>query len=139
LYGSIIIPEAVYKELTENGTALPGCKEVQTYHWIKWREAVDRHIVISLAFRLNEADAEAIALGIELNADWVLIDEHRSKTVLNKGIKRAGVLAILIAAKERGLIPLVKPVMDLLIAQTGFWVSSSLYSRILEEAGEMNL
>ncbi len=137
LYGSIIIPEAVYRELTGYGTALPGCREVQTYDWIETREATDLALLKSLKNKLHEGEAEAIALAIELNADWVLIDENRGRSAANQyGVKFTGVLGILIKAKERGLIPLVKPVMDRLISEAGFWVNESLYFQILQLAGE---
>jgi len=137
LYGSIIIPEAVYRELTGYGVTLPGCREVQTYDWIETREVFDLAFVESLKNILHEGEAEAIALAIELNADWVLIDENRGRNVANQnGIKCTGVLGILIKAKEGGLIPLVKPVMDRLISEAGFWVNESLYFKILQLADE---
>ena len=137
LYGSIIIPAAVYRELTGYGTALPGCREVQTYDWIERREAMELPLLKSLKKKLHEGEAEAIALAIELNADWVLIDENRGRSAANQyGVKFTGVLGILVKAKEEGLIPLVKPLMDRLISEAGFWVNESLYFQILQLAGE---
>ncbi|NEP46083.1 MAG: DUF3368 domain-containing protein, partial [Okeania sp. SIO2H7] len=77
LYGSIIIPEAVYRELTGCGPTIAGCREVQTYDWIEMREVVNRSFLESLLGRVNEGEAEAIALAIELNADKIVIDENR--------------------------------------------------------------
>ena len=34
------------------------------------------------------------------------------------------------------LVPLLKPILDLLIAQAGFWVSQQLYERVLHVMGE---
>ncbi|WP_414566814.1 DUF3368 domain-containing protein [Anabaena sp. CCY 9613] len=45
-------------------------------------------------------------------------------------------LGILIEAKRRGLIPLVKPILDDLINTARFWVDASLYNRILSIVGE---
>ena len=39
-------------------------------------------------------------------------------------------------AKRRGLIRAVQPVIDALIAQAGFRVSSKLYEEVLNAAGE---
>ena len=39
-------------------------------------------------------------------------------------------------AKSRGLIPLVKPLLDALINQAGFWIAEPLYKSVLELAGE---
>ncbi|MEB3337372.1 MAG: hypothetical protein VKJ46_07925 [Leptolyngbyaceae bacterium] len=35
LYGKVVIPAAVYRELTMVGDEIPGCREVQTLDWIK--------------------------------------------------------------------------------------------------------
>lgn len=51
-------------------------------------------------------------------------------------LKYTGVLGILLEAKSQGLISLVKPLLDALIDQAGFWMSDSLYNRTLELAGE---
>jgi len=34
------------------------------------------------------------------------------------------------------LVPLLKPILDSLIAQAGFWVSQQLYERVLQGVGE---
>ncbi|NES71276.1 MAG: DUF3368 domain-containing protein, partial [Okeania sp. SIO2D1] len=49
-----------------------------------------------------------------------------------------GVLGVLIAAKGRKLIPEVKPLLDQLIHQAGFWVAKPLYNKVLKIAGEYN-
>ncbi len=41
-----------------------------------------------------------------------------------------------LTAKQQGLIPAVKPVIDDLIAQANFRVSSQLYTNVLEAANE---
>lgn len=86
---------------------------------------------------LDEGEAEAIALALELPAKRLLIDERLGRReAIRLGIPITGVLGILIAAKMEGLLPTVKPVMDDLIVRAGFWVSEQLYAEILQAAGE---
>ncbi|MEH2408768.1 DUF3368 domain-containing protein [Nostoc sp.] len=47
-----------------------------------------------------------------------------------------GLLGILLVAKHRGLIPIVKPVIDDLMTEAGFRVSIQLYTEIWKAAGE---
>ena len=47
-----------------------------------------------------------------------------------------GVLGILVEAKHKALVPLLKPILDALITQAGFWVSQQLYERVLHVVGE---
>lgn len=137
LYNSIIIPEAVYQELTNVGTIVPGSTEVQTLGWIQMQLVTDRSTVTSLQLELDDGEAEAIALATELKADLLLLDERRGYQIASRyGLKVKGVLGVLIAAKSRGLIPAVKPVLDDLIGIAGFWVTQPLYNRVLQIASE---
>ncbi len=51
------------------------------------------------------------------------------------GLRMTGTLGILLMAKEAGLIPAVKPVLDGL-RQTEFRMSSQVYREVLVKAGE---
>lgn len=54
LYGIVLIPEAVYRELTDPSFPVAGAIEVQTLDWIQTRAVADRTIVEALS---NELDA----------------------------------------------------------------------------------
>ncbi len=138
LYTQIVIPEAVYNELTGVETPVPGTREVQDLDWIQVRPVVNPSFVIALQQEpLDLGEAEAIALARELNADRLLIDERKGRAVASRlGIKLTGVLGILIVAKRRELIPKIKPLIDELIDISRFRVSDELYARVLQDVGE---
>lgn len=137
LYGEIIIPSAVFHELTHWGDSIPGAKEVKTLHWIKVNPITNDNLVVSLRNKLDEGESSAIALALELNADWLIIDEQLGRQIaIEYNLKIIGILGILIEAKRQGLILSVKPVIDDLISIAKFWVSRSLYNRILLIVGE---
>lgn len=137
LYGGIIIPEAVKLELTGVDIPVAGATEVQTQNWIQTRSVVNQELVTTLRLEIDEGEAEAIALAIELNAQLLLIDEHLGRTVASRlGLKFTGVLGVLLEAKSNGLITAVKPLLDNLIVQAGFWVTEALYNRVLQMADE---
>ena len=137
LYEKLSIPQAVYREITVVGAGQPGAMEVQTLEWIGSRRVTDRVLVTVLQTELDEGEAEAIALAIELRADLLLLDERKGRMVASRlGLRFIGILGVLIEAKQRGCIPAVKPVLDDLVARAGFWVSRQLYTRVLEVAGE---
>jgi uncharacterized protein len=52
------------------------------------------------------------------------------------GLNVIGVLGVLVEAKHKALVPLLKPILDALITQAGFWVSQQLYERVLQVVGE---
>jgi uncharacterized protein len=139
LYGQIIIPEAVYRELTDFDPPVPGTLEVKTASWIEIRQVVNRNTVEQLQHkvRLDPGESEAIALALELGADLLLIDERRGRAEANRlGLRITGLLGLLIEAKHQNLIAAVKPLMDALIATSEFRVSSALYNQILEMVDE---
>ena len=137
IYSKIIIPTAVYNELTDEGAGDVVATAVQTSIWIETQPVANLTLVTSLQSKVNEGEAEAIALAIELKADELLIDERLGRREATRlGVPITGVLGVLLIAKQRGLIAAVKPVMDELIAQAVFRVSSQLYSDILQAAGE---
>jgi len=140
LYDTIIIPEAVYRELTEVESPVPGTLEVQTLDWIEVRQLADSSIISTLFQQpLDPGESEAIALAIELNAELLLIDERRGRTEANRlGVTITGLLGILTEAKNQALIEAVKPLLDNLINTAKFRVSERLYALILETVGEQS-
>lgn len=137
LYGTIVIPQAVYDEMAGVGRVVAGSVEVQTKSWIQAQRVANNTLVTALQLELDGGEAEAIALAIELKADLLLLDERRGRTVASRfGLKFTGILGVLIEAKHKGVISAVKPVVDSLILTAGFWITDSLYQRVLEIAGE---
>ena len=137
IYGTLVIPQAVYDELTGVGKSVAGSTEVQTLAWIQSQKVANEALVTALELELDPVEAEAIALAIELKAGLLLLDERRGRTVASRfGIKFIGILGVLIEAKHKGVISAVKPVLDDLILAAGFWVKQPLYSRVLQTVGE---
>ncbi len=140
IYRRIIIPEAVYHEIVIDGAGQPGAREVETESWIQKDKINNTALVKSLQGELDAGEAEAIALAIEKNANLLLIDERIGRRIAARfGVKFIGVLGIIIHAKQKGHIEFVKPLMDRLIVDAGFWINISLYENILSIAGEAKL
>jgi predicted nucleic acid-binding protein len=55
---------------------------------------------------------------------------------MQRGLKVRGILGIIVNAKNQGLLPADKPLLDRLINEAGFRVSQALYERTLQKAGE---
>ena len=137
LYGKVIIPEAVYRELTDPTFPVAGATEVRTLDWITTRACQDRNLVEALCNELDRGEAEAIALTLELNADVLLIDERQGRLVADRlDLYYTGILGILVQAKKQGSIAIVKPLLDKLIDKAGFWIAAPLYNKVLQLAEE---
>lgn len=140
LYTHIFIPTAVYNEMARIGKIVPGAIEVQTLPWIQTQTVTNlQQIVIIQASQENIdlGETEAIALALEFKADLLLMDERRGRIVATSyGLQVTGLLGVLVQAKRNSLIQVVKPLINQLIEQADFRVSSQLYATILQIAGE---
>ena len=137
LYGKVYIPEAVWQELSVIGTGQPWAAVMPALSWLEIRSVSNRSLVDLLLLELDRGEAGAISLAMELRADLLLIDERRGRTVASRlGLKFIGLLGAVVEGKRKGYVAAVKPILDDLMAQAGFWVSEHLYSRVLREAGE---
>ena len=139
LYGTVLIPESVYQELTDPNFLVAGATEVQTFGWIQTRSVSDRTLIEALSNELDIGEAEAIALAVEVKADQVLIDERRGRLIANRlNLRYTGILGILVEAKSQGLIVEVKPLLNALINEAGFWVAEPLRNSVLQLVNEVD-
>lgn len=137
LYGNIIIPQAVYNEMVGISKTVPGTLEVQSRSWIIVQRVTDSTQVETLQATLDQGEAAAIALALELNAELLIIDEKPGRAIAKQfGINIIGVLGVLLEAKRRGFITAVKPLMEQLIEQLEFRISQPLYEAVLQSANE---
>lgn len=137
LYDRILVPQAVSDEIIASAVLRPGDTEVGDLGWAGTRQVSHHVLAASLRLELDEGEAEAIALAIELKADLLLLDERKGRMIASRlGLRVTGLLGLLMEAKQGGLIAEVKPLMDSLIVKAGFWISQVLYDRVLKVAGE---
>ena len=96
-----------------------------------------QHLVTSLEQDLDPGESETIALGVELNATLVLMDERDGRYRARRlGLRPMGVIGVLLLAKERRLIAEIRPRLDALRLDAGFWLSDSVLQQTLVAAGE---
>jgi predicted nucleic acid-binding protein len=133
--GVLTIPDAVYEDIVIHGAGKPGAEEVHNAPWITRSPVSDRTFVDQLPQKLHAGEQEALALTKELGAT-LLIDEREARRAAQQhGIAHFGSLRVLEEAKQRGLIPAVKPVLDELIA-AGMFLGENLYRAFLRTMGE---
>jgi len=134
IFGQVVIPTAVYEELCR----VPGQQIViDQQNWLFIDHAQDSKHVKTLEIDLDPGEAEAIVLALELKADYLVIDELKGRNKAEEiGLKIIGSLGVLLQAKQLGLIPAVKPLIDNLIQKAEFRVHPALYQQVLKIAGE---
>jgi predicted nucleic acid-binding protein len=125
LFGEVFVPPAVVREV---GLSLPGfIRERKLSQAIP--DAVSRAA-------LDPGESQALSLALELGADRLILDERAGRhTAQGLGVPVIGVLGILLASKEKNLIPTVRPILDALV-KNRFRLTPDLYEWLLTEAGE---
>lgn len=84
---------------------------------------------VPIQAQLDPGENEAIALAIEVHADFVLIDEQAGRQeAVRRGLKVAGTLAVLDAAEKAGLADFDEAVSNL--QKTSFRVSQTVLGEI---------
>lgn len=137
LYGEVLIPSAVYEELTTSKRELPPAIDLAAQPWLIVATARNQNRVRELREDLDAGEAEAIVLAIERGADLLLVDERRGRrTATAAGLTVTGLLGVVARAKQAGLIELAKPVLDELIHIARFWIGPELYAEVLAALDE---
>jgi predicted nucleic acid-binding protein len=127
LFFTVLIPPAVVREVAPTVT-LPT--------WVSEHTLTQPIGPQILRTALGPGESEAISLALEINAQWVILDERPARRFAQAlGLPIIGTLGILLASKRRGLLPAVRPCLDALV-NFGFHISPGLYDLVLADAGE---
>ncbi|RTQ50203.1 DUF3368 domain-containing protein [Hymenobacter gummosus] len=126
LYGRVWTTPTV---AAEYGKPLPA--------WIAVEAARDQYRQQLLATQLDAGESSAIALALEKANCTLILDDRRARRVAEQlRIQITGILGVLLKAKQRGVIPAVKPLLAR-IRQTNFRLSAELETQVLKLAGEL--
>jgi predicted nucleic acid-binding protein len=138
LYAKVLIPPKVHDEL-QIPLLRPGYEALAVALDAAWISVEAPRLTADfdeIRGILGESgEAEAVALAEQRHTD-LLIDEKRGRAVaLSRGLQIVGTGAVLLLAKERGLIDRVGDILDQL-ASHSYRIAPSLRARILQKAGE---
>lgn len=135
LYGRVVIPSAVFRELTAEGS--PG----QVSAWMRakpeWLEVLDedageRSELAEMLAEVDAGEAAAIRIAAGEAGSLLLIDDAAGRAVASRlGVANTGTLGVLVAAAREGLVDL--GVMLERLQQTNFRVSRALMDRLRAE------
>lgn len=134
IFPELVIPLGVYEEITAHSV------EDEAVKWVMAQDpdriqTVDVPEIIT-GWNLGKGESQVIAYAYKTGEHAVSIDDRPAKKCAQLfGIKVKGTLALLIDAKRRGLIPLVRPHLVKLKA-SGFRISDRILKYAVQLAGE---
>jgi predicted nucleic acid-binding protein len=137
IFHKIYIPEAVFREVAEEGNRRAGAKSVREATWIVKKTIADYTQVNLLMTVLEKGEAEVLVLAKEMQADLVLLDEEKArKSAVRAGFNVMGLIGILIVAKRLGFIRDIRTSIETLQKEK-FRLSEKIMNMALKQAGEL--
>ena len=136
LYGEIIIPEAVYRELSIKTESI--CKKAvdNSLEWIRIKSINNEMAKAMYKTQLHDGEVEVMILSKEIAADVVIIDDANAKKHAKYlGLPVTGTLGVLIKAKREGYVNELKPIFSQMV-ENGIYISQSLMELCLKQVGE---
>jgi predicted nucleic acid-binding protein len=131
----VVIPDRVAAEIGAHGATDPAVIAVAAAHWIQ--VAPDPVIPQPVAdWGLDAGESAVLALALEQPGSQAVLDDLAARhCAAALGIATQGTLGLMVVAKQLGLIPEVRPLIQT-VKQAGFYVSDKLAERVLRAAGE---
>jgi len=138
-FQKILIPEAVEHELKalSNPRAKAAIEAALKEGWLEVRAVESVPLTRLLKVNLHEGESEAIALAVEINASWILLDEREARAAAQQmNLNVTGILGVLLRAKKAGDIVVLGLLMDQLRKEAHFHIAPDLERHLLKLAGE---
>jgi len=136
MYGSVLIPEAVYREISEKPNSLAKLELDKSLDWVNVRKIQNETAKMSFKAQLHDGEVEVMILAKEESATLLILDDKNAKKHA-KFLKFnvTGTLGVLLKAKKDGRINAIKPMLNKLIAN-GIYIDEITRNYCLKEAGE---
>jgi predicted nucleic acid-binding protein len=136
LFGEVCIPQAVHRELLAKAGPETARLDEALASFIRVRQPSSWPAEVKAAtLRLATGEQQAIALACELGV-LLVMDERLGRAAARRlGLSVTGLAGVLVRAKECGLIPAVRPILDG-IRQRGYWLSDELVDAAARLAGD---
>lgn len=137
LFHSVVIPQKVQEELMELQGFGIDVGSIINAAFIVVKTPSNQALVQKFLTEIDEGEAQAIVLALELSADLILVDEIKGRAIAEQqGLSVTGLLGVLLRAKKQGYLSLVKPILEQLKTAAGFYLSDKLFLQIIKLANE---
>lgn len=136
LYGEIMIPKAVYQELSAKEDSICRKQVDSSLDWIHVESIENEMAKAMYKTQLHEGEVEVMILAKEKCADVVIIDDANAKKHAKYlGLPVTGTLGVLVKAKKQGHIKELKPIIQEMVDKH-IYISEGLIKLCLEQVDE---
>lgn len=89
----------------------------------------------AFAQKIDAGEASAIAVAIDFGCGVIMDDKAGRRMATNASVPVIGTVGVLVLAKRKGLVPLVKPLLKNFVA-SGYFLSEEIIAAALLASGE---
>jgi predicted nucleic acid-binding protein len=128
IYGEVYISEAVWQEVSRyiEPFAIPQVHDLKG----KIRKLSGTNLFAGL---MDTGEAEAASLYLELNADYLIIDDRTARRMAEThGVRCVGTLAVLVKAKELNVVSALRPLFSTFILYNRYYKKDLLNSLLVD-------
>ncbi len=105
-------------------------------NWLTVQPVKNSVVVAALKTQLDDGEAQAIALALELGNALLILDDKKARRVAQQlGLKVIGTIGVLIDAKRKGVIPAIAPLLTAL-EKVNFRLTPALHYEALRLCDE---
>ena len=135
LFSQAVVPRFVEEEIAgRNDEASFALKKQLKSGTIKIVVAKSFRFVNALRKRLGKGEAEAIVVALDIDADFVILDDHAARSIaMQLGLSVKGTLGIIRKLMEAGKYSSDLPVLYENLRNMGFWVKENLFWEIFSQ------
>lgn len=137
LYGDVLLPDAVYKEVTTNPQFSNEAKKIMMCSFIRKVQVDNREkiAILKRATGLDLGESEAIVYSDMNKADLIIVDEIKARRVaMSMNLRITGTIGTLILANQEGLLEKNEAIKCVdILKQNHRHISDALYRTFVEE------
>lgn len=131
----VVVPDAVFDELGGLGPDDPAVVAVGQATWLQVVPTPPIPASVQ-AWTLDAGERAVLAVALEEPDSQVILDDLAARRCARAlKLPLQGTLGLVLVAKQIGMIPEVRPILDTL-RQRGMYVADRLAQQILDQAGE---
>ena len=130
----IWVPDPVTKEILARGKNDISAQVIQQTPWLIRKPACTIPLSV-LEWRLGKGESSVLALAIEHGVEAIMDDLQGRRCAASLNIPVRGTLGIVLTAKQRGVIPAARPVIEDMM-KTGLYLSKKVLNQALAKVGE---
>jgi len=134
IFGRVLVTEIVFAECAGRSD-FPESALIQEAIITKQLELCASPDFSAYTQKIDAGEASAIAVAIEYGCGVLMDDKAGRRMAVNASVPVIGTVGVLVLAKRKGLVPLVKPLLESLTT-SGYFLGEEIIAAALTASGE---